>query len=483
MKKSKFFIAFLFVWVQAHAQKIDSIFKSNPILEARIRLDEKSRYYNPARSFELYKKLALEDNPEAMNALGIMYSKGVGTPSNINMAIEWFEKSASLKYGPAFMNLGLLYKDGLDISQDFQKAVHYFEKGTNTPFPSNHYYLGYMKYKGLGCKQSYQDAISLFRKAISFGNISSMYMLGLCFRNGYGIEANIDSAKFWIDKAANKGYKFAKEELEESEPEKTAKSKDWTIEEKGKKNSGKSQISKVKSINAQQNIDGYYVGHIIRYDWSGKYIVAKSQLSLKIYKQNNNSIVGEWIEEGKPSAVISAKFKDSLFTFSNSHYEYAHHYSAKKAEEFEFTSATLQFNSDDGTTYLTGNVQLYSNKLKEPEKPIYISLSRIVNSSKNEKLQANQLEAFSTTFKQTDNSFLVYPNPFNDAFQLDFYLDNSQKVNIHIYSLDGQELYHASQFLDKGKHLLDVTPKLPSGTYLLKLIEGKKSRSSLIVKK
>jgi len=457
--------------------KLDSLFKAEPLTEAQLRLNEKSSLYKPNRALEIYYKEAQQGNAAAMNALGILYSKGKVLPADPKKAIQWFTRAADKGYTQAYLNLGIMYKEGIDVKQDFEKAVSYFKKGAALKSSGNIYYLGFMSFKGLGCPQSYETAVRLFKESISLGNISSMYMLGICYRNGYGTAVNADIAKHWISLAANKGYKYAKEELQEAEPEniEALRGQNPVLMTglNGKK--GKAVFVKTRHEVDKNMISGYYTGYLIRYDWSGKHIIAQTRLNLSL-QRSGNKISGQWLEEGETAASLEGKFTDSSLVFSNSAYHRTDHYSAKKATGFEFRDARLKLVKSGDSVFIAGNLQLYSLRLREPEKPMYVSLVR----TEGGQVKASELSAGERLLP--NDQLKIYPNPFNGSFQVGFNLKTKGNVQLYLYDLGGREVFSKAVDLPEGKQLLDINADVPVGSYVFKINYNKRSQTAIVIK-
>ncbi|MDP4272460.1 MAG: tetratricopeptide repeat protein, partial [Bacteroidota bacterium] len=275
---------------------------NSDLLRARSMMDKRFSTYDPFKALALYKQLADAGNPEAMNALGIIYSRGLCDSVNHAAALRWFGLSAEGGYANAWTNLGIMYKDGLGTEQDMAKAYQCFSTGAGMGSPSAIYSQGYMLYKGLGCVQSYEKAVALFRKSIPMGSLGSMYMLGLCYRNGYGITQNADSARYWLLSASEAGYRPAADELMTKEPENTsvaATSVKKVQSKSGVKNpTTYTSFKKIKHQlrSKEPGIGGYYTGYAIKYDWSGKNAIGKSCLTLQL-SQKDSLLVGMWVED------------------------------------------------------------------------------------------------------------------------------------------------------------------------------------------
>lgn len=207
----------------------------------------------PEKSFQSFRKYAEAGNPEAMNALGLSYSKGIGTKVDDKLAAEWFLKAGEAGYSKAWNNLGLAYKNGIGVQQDFVQAYKFFNKAARAGSPVGYYSVGYMLFKGFGCTQDYYQAVEWFRKGSDSGELGSTYMLGICLRNGYGVSRNADSARALLQKAAAAGYVFAPEELATATPEntgeKTAEPIDDTVS---------TAIALKKGMDATNDIAGSY---------------------------------------------------------------------------------------------------------------------------------------------------------------------------------------------------------------------------------
>ncbi|MEW4925036.1 FISUMP domain-containing protein [Algibacter sp. 2305UL17-15] len=81
----------------------------------------------------------------------------------------------------------------------------------------------------------------------------------------------------------------------------------------------------------------------------------------------------------------------------------------------------------------------------------------------------NTLEIQDFEIKKTRRGFQkVYPNPFNDAVNLEFYSEGVGATTISFYNLLGQEIERFSDELENGNHKLKFSPST-SGVYLISL--------------
>lgn len=442
---------------------------------AKMQLNPNHFYYNPEKGFESCKKAAEQDaSPKAMNMLAILYSDGVGTVANQEQALYWFTKAAEAGYVKAWFNVGTMYREGLGATQDFEKAFGYYSKGTELKASSSMFGKGYMLFKGLGCEQNYPQAFELFKESSQYGVLSSMYLLGICYRNGYGTSKDLVAAKQWLTKAANSGFKPAQNEMMEAEPEfadykETLKSdsKSKEIHQEAIKETFQSLPHHLKST---EKLDGTYTGYLVTYDWSGQHIIAKEELTVELTSQGNGAFRGTWIENGKEAVDLQGTVTDTEVLFDNTAYSKIDHYSVKKPTEFLFKEARLQNIVRKDSSYLAGNIQLWSVRQNEPEKPMYVSL---VKKNKN---------AIDTPTATVKDDLVVYPNPFANSFSFNLSLTEQNTVNIALHTITGNILYTEKLVLPAGNHNHTITVNVPSGAYFLKVNYGKEHKSIIVIK-
>jgi TPR repeat protein len=333
-----------------------------------------------------------------------------------------------------YYNLGLQYKDGKGVAVDYTKAYNYFLQAENLGDAQSIYAVAYMYYKGLGCTQDYVQAASLFAQGAYTGRENSMYFYGLCLRNGYGVIKNEDSAKYYLQKSADLGYKQAILELASPTAENSDDSaaqvllqqvNNAAIPDKNVLN----QFNKVQPhIPSADIVAGEYTGWLIQYDWSGTHIIATKKLQLNITNSNKN-ISGEWIEEGTNAAKIKAKIESDSLLFEETKYARTDHYSFTKAISYNFENAKLNLVQQGDSVFLTGNIEMFSPARGEPSKPIFIALSKgglkTLDSIAYNKLQ-----------------FTVYPNPFTTVLNVKFNLPNASKISVQLYDMNGTLLYN-----------------------------------------
>lgn len=481
--KTRFLVIYLLVCVNLIAQ----INVADSIAEAKLK--EAKKYLmgigipvDEPKAFGLYAQLAQAGNAKAMNVLGQLYSKGKGVVLNENLAIQWYLQAAQNGIVEAWYNIGLLYKESLQI-QNFAMAYQFFDTAAKQGNDQSIYALAYLHYKGLGCNQDYSVAASLFKKGAVVGRANSMYFYGLCWRNGYGVSTNQDSAAFWLQKAANKGYKMAISELANTQQE-NSNQQARTISTKLKSNFISTNTSLNSFRKIQTNIDtkviqGEYEGDLVRYDWSGENAISSSKLKLKLL-YNNDVITGNWIENDSIIVPLEAHINLSSIVFNNMNYLRKDHYNPKKGAKYIFKNGNLQWSINNDTVYLIGTIQLFSKKQNEPDKPLLISLKRFVGKS----IKDNSNSPIVNKAMQLKDEVNAYPNPFVNTITVDFVLKQKSIVNIQLETLDGRIVYEKkSGLLETGSYTFPLYLKsISAGTYILKVMYGKVLHTTKVVR-
>lgn len=171
----------------------------------------------PADAFPWYQKAAAKGHRTAMYSLGMCYYKAVGIPeSQLDLALEWFEKSARLGVTAAISYVGRIYLQ-LMVSanhhhqptlaqQHFVKAVHWLKKGTENNDTYSQRELGKIYLTGKGLPMDHKLAFDLLEKATAKNDPEATTFLGDCYHKGHGVEKNMEIAVEHYLRAASLGY-------------------------------------------------------------------------------------------------------------------------------------------------------------------------------------------------------------------------------------------------------------------------------------
>jgi uncharacterized protein len=486
MRHILMFSALLFFTVQKiKSQQPDTAV--NALLKEAIAYENGSAtvVLNPERAIEMYKTCAAKGSGFAMFRLGLMCEKGKGTAKNYKEALKWYEKACEKNYRPSFYRTGYLYKKGYATGKpDYLKAYNYFCRSAELEDAAGIYYKGYMHYTGLGCMQDYEIAYRHFQIAAKKGNANAMRFVGLCMRNGYGTSVNSDSAMYWLKKASRFGNGMSDDEISSSNPENaelagTLVEKLKVVEALLKKGKPVNTFTKIENSIPAGTLEGIYEGWLVKYDWSGKHVVRVDKLKINI-AYSENGLSGEWVENDTLIVPLKATLTRDAILFSEMRYQKFDHYYKKKPEDLSFRKISAKLIQENDSSFLCGNLFLYSERRAEPAKPMYIALHKTLSSNSQQLIKYTNEDGSNIVFK----AFTAYPNPFTDIINIEFELQKKSSVSISVFSVDGNQVHTVHpHLLDKGYYQIPLmTQNISPGTYIIRLTSGNKSMSVKVIK-
>ena len=143
--------------------------------------------------------------PDLYN-VGLCHYRGEGTPKNIPLALEYFEKARQGGFNAAINYIGLLYYNGHHgYPLDYYKAFECFRESSFRGDEKGYYFLGILYNQGKGCTQDYKRALDCFALAGTKGHIDAAYSAGLMQTTGTNVPKNIDAAAYYLNIAAKGG--------------------------------------------------------------------------------------------------------------------------------------------------------------------------------------------------------------------------------------------------------------------------------------
>lgn len=158
------------------------------------------------------RQAAYKRDPQAMTMLGSAYEQGEGVERSIRWARDWYHKAADEKHSAeAMRRLGALYRS----EQNHASALRWFQNATKAGSLDARIDAGEMYEQGRGTPRDMGAAFCLYRTAAEAGSLRGMLIMGRIYRNGIGADRDYDSAKKWYEKAARAGSPEARRALAE----------------------------------------------------------------------------------------------------------------------------------------------------------------------------------------------------------------------------------------------------------------------------
>ena len=258
------------------------------------------------KALQLYLKAKSSRHNEGQ--IGYIYEHGLGTPIDINKAIEHYQKGVDLGCTGCMHNLGTLYYKGEGCQKDYNKAFELFKKASDLGYTTAHGWLADCCFYGYGTQKDYQKALQLylkaesnghneaqigwiyrdglgtsvdinkaiehFQKGVDFGNTNSMISLGILYYEGKGIQQDYYKAFELFKKASDLENKTAYA---------------WLAECYYYGNGAKKDYQKALQLYLKGNLYGYTQSQIGRIYESGQDVKKNLTEALNWYKKANES--------------------------------------------------------------------------------------------------------------------------------------------------------------------------------------------------
>lgn len=163
----------------------------------------------------MFKKAADMGDDVAQANIASRLKSGTGIDKNIELAIDYYTKSANQGYLGAIKELARIFHYGDGVDADAEQAIRWYKKAIEKGDDESIYKLGYF-YEFADCiSHDYAKALECFKLASEKGIVKAMNLIGDMYCYGRGVGVDESQAIFWYRKAAKKGDEHAKSKLKE----------------------------------------------------------------------------------------------------------------------------------------------------------------------------------------------------------------------------------------------------------------------------
>ncbi len=139
----------------------------------------KNKQYEAARAY--WEDGAAEGNISAMFNLGILLSKGIGGPQDLERAATLFRRTGEAGLAMGQHNLALAYYAGKGLLKDNEQAHFWWERAARQGHTQAQFNLGALLWNGDGVPKDSNQAIKWFRQASDAGHIQARAFLDTIF--------------------------------------------------------------------------------------------------------------------------------------------------------------------------------------------------------------------------------------------------------------------------------------------------------------
>ena len=159
----------------------------------------------PLAAATLYLAAAENNDSYSCYKIANFYADGYGCPKSIDLALEFFKKSANLGYIEAMLALADRYKFGNGLEKSIQNAIYWWLKASDKNDRAQ-IELAECYLEGNGVLRDIDQAMQWFGKAANNNNVEAMMRLAdLSLNPPKGYDKDEVGAKIWFSKAAALG--------------------------------------------------------------------------------------------------------------------------------------------------------------------------------------------------------------------------------------------------------------------------------------
>jgi len=153
--------------------------------------------------FKQISELASRSDTKAQVCLGELYTDGIGTQKNLNLALKWYRKAADSGDPSGELHVGQVYAWGIGVNNDTNRGLKIFHDLVKQGYMPAATEIGVLYVSGDGVPKSKNQALELYRKAAAVGDYWAEVRIGLMYHFGSGVNKDEHTAQIWLKKAAN----------------------------------------------------------------------------------------------------------------------------------------------------------------------------------------------------------------------------------------------------------------------------------------
>lgn len=158
-------------------------------------------------AFQEMMPIAQAGDSSAAYYLGLLYWEGNGVEKNLEAAIAWFVKAATLGHTGAQLSLGLAYESGLVVEKNYLLGAEWMQKAALGGNRDAQYYLSTYYRDGRGVVQDHSKAYAWAERSVGGRDpnvrfIDALLLLGSAREWGRGVRQDLVEAYKWFALAA-----------------------------------------------------------------------------------------------------------------------------------------------------------------------------------------------------------------------------------------------------------------------------------------
>jgi TPR repeat protein len=173
---------------------MSSLAHANTLEEAKLKLSQKDF----AAAHAIYLTLANQNDAKACYNLGLMYHDGDGVTQNLDEAVNWFTKSASLGYKEAqYLLASMVFRREIQ-SISYERAAQYYQQAAELGHVKSQLNLGMLYYRGDVIAQDLVASLKWLNLAASNNNSEAQGYIANMYLQGVGVQEDTVKAAMWL---------------------------------------------------------------------------------------------------------------------------------------------------------------------------------------------------------------------------------------------------------------------------------------------
>ncbi len=153
------------------------------------------------QALEWHRTAAHLGHDESMVWLGYYHRFGIGVPRDLREAFQWYQRAADAGNDAGMENLAVCYQHGEGVPQDLQTAFEYREQAAKLGHAVSKRWLAKHLIHGAGVEADPLRGINMLEE-LAREDPAACMMLGEVYYYGEGVEADMEQALPWFEKAA-----------------------------------------------------------------------------------------------------------------------------------------------------------------------------------------------------------------------------------------------------------------------------------------
>lgn len=174
-------------------------------------LEQAGREKDYAEAFDMAQKSAAQNNGDGIWALALAYEHGRGVEEDVDKALELYRKGTELGHAKCMHNLGCYYMRGDYLQEDKPRAIELCRKAAEKGYDMAEFFMAKVYETGDGVEEDLDEALRWGEKAAEHGSAEIQYQVAKLYTyvGEDGDMINPDRARYWLEKAAERGHQMA----------------------------------------------------------------------------------------------------------------------------------------------------------------------------------------------------------------------------------------------------------------------------------